>query len=943
MSDWRTIDWSQVAPTPTPAPIRPISRPRTSVPGGAYAPDNFKNAPRAALNATAQRAQDRRLPKSGLGARVPIPFGIGEYPGLYVRHWIDSVPNALWMLYVWCVGPVTEIVDIYTGDPSADDFKKPKIRNYLGYPSTNVADATIAALDGTYTDTLVREYSNMNVGLCYSLLRYDEDTPWSSPIAHIKGLKVYNPASDTFEFSEDPAYILAHWWTTPYPIGLGLSINWDSVEDVAAINQVMLGGFERRKIGQVIDKAASNGNWRDTLETYAGARMIERGGEWIMRSEHEATAVASLSRDDGDFRDEPLVFRRRTNLDTPNTVDIIYTDRTGDLWSDRALSDDGLQAELPEVISGAVEPRIKQVPLRGIFSASQARREAIRILHYETLQDLETVLPLHHSGMFFEVHDIINVTDSNHGMTAKPFKAVTGPRLTPHGVDLPVIEFDPAVNSDEVVSTPTYPDFEGISASLPPMLVALSAEEERYRRDTGELSTRLIINWQLPVYPYSRDVDLKIYVDNKEIQVLRERASALQAKSVDLLRALAPESDTIGTTRSALIVGKIISTLGQHGPTIGAVVYIEADLARPPDVTGLTGRELGGIVLLNWDDVEDIGPAVTYRVRRAAIDGGWLTATPIKVVGSSQVSLFDQPEGTFDYMVRAVDSGGRESASAARVRVVITIDEFGDANNVQTPFKHNRDESNIYVTRLDHNSLRVVEMDNSVPSNTIPDDGYYRVIGIDKANPANQWQNVWQKMQGSPDIPLYRHIVGVPNDEIKTKTTLLPENISREISWTFPVDTDGNVYLVSIDTTSGIEWEYDGQDGKETISGDQFYISIKDYTYCHYLIGDGKHFAEVQRITYTETGVGHGQGTASVTLQRDYSVATMCIVQSLTPGVTAYPDLGTGNDGTVDNSKVAQGFFDIVFLDNAGNPAYANFSYQFEGYFALPAGRQRLG
>jgi len=94
-------------------------------------------------------------------------------------------------------------------------------------------------------------------------------------------------------------------------------------------------------------------------------------------------------------------------------------------------------------------------------------------------------------------------------------------------------------------------------------------------------------------------------------------------------------------------------------------------LAAPTEPQNLTISAIGGIALLRWDATPDldvkVGGTYVFRHDAATSGGAWNTSVGIgaAIPGSETTALLPLKEGT--YLVKAVDSSGVESATAATI------------------------------------------------------------------------------------------------------------------------------------------------------------------------------------------------------------------------------------------------------------------------------------
>lgn len=108
---------------------------------------------------------------------------------------------------------------------------------------------------------------------------------------------------------------------------------------------------------------------------------------------------------------------------------------------------------------------------------------------------------------------------------------------------------------------------------------------------------------------------------------------------------------------------------------------VEGKTADPSDVTGFIVQQNGSAVTARWDQIPD-RDRDGYTLRYGQPAAPWDTAFSLtQIARGTQVATLEIPPGTWDVMIKAVDTSGNESAIEARVRltVVSTFDEIDAA------------------------------------------------------------------------------------------------------------------------------------------------------------------------------------------------------------------------------------------------------------------------
>jgi len=108
----------------------------------------------------------------------------------------------------------------------------------------------------------------------------------------------------------------------------------------------------------------------------------------------------------------------------------------------------------------------------------------------------------------------------------------------------------------------------------------------------------------------------------------------------------------------------------------------------PPLFAGIESlSHADGVMLLEWSAATDESPPITYNVYHASTSGGQDFTTPSHSTSELSLAILDLPEGTYFYVVRAADAGGREDGNTVELSqaVIVKIDADGDGyDSVET-------------------------------------------------------------------------------------------------------------------------------------------------------------------------------------------------------------------------------------------------------------------
>ncbi|PUB82371.1 MAG: hypothetical protein DBP02_15065 [gamma proteobacterium symbiont of Ctena orbiculata] len=662
--------------------------------------------PRRVVNSVASTADDRQLSIAGAGAVVP--FGYGEFRTGPLVGKVTVYQNRLVMLLVWCLGEIEAIDGLYLSDGTPAPASV-TVTHYTG-TTTQGVDPTLANAFSGWNNPLVTSIRGRTVGLAYSVVEISASTDMNAPqfVAQIRGKKVYDPRdvgqsptdSATWLYSDNPALALADLETSAL-YGRGKSIDWGSVSTVADdCDELVQTTEKRRTLGLVLNSKSDVDTWADTLSVYAGCFMVNEGSITKLVSNRPAAVTRAITDDDivADNRGNPrLQIRLKSVADAPTVVKINYTDKSSDEWRDSPA-----YANLSGAVDGSLEWRVSEVSLPGIDRYSQAQREAVERLNALTLTDLEVTFVTHDEALQDQVGDIVTVTSSR-GLTAKPIRITSVTPIEPGRWQVTGYEYQPGVFSDNIETAPTYQDTTLPSPTDPPAPTGLSVVEEVYQLANGTYASRLAVTW---------DASPFTYLDHWDVRVMDGPTLVHQASVPDPEYTSPAVQDLVYYT----VQVRTVSSVGAVSDWQTVNITANGKYLIPGDVPNLDGFEVGGEVRLNWEPAVDLD-IWRYEIRYVAASGLWDDGILIDRVDALRIVTNDVPAGTWDFMVKALDSVGQYSANEARQQVVVTLDSGAflvDSNDFSSPTLTNVRE--FQLGRVDMVRRFVTEMGDTIAS-----------------------------------------------------------------------------------------------------------------------------------------------------------------------------------------------------------------------------------
>ena len=391
--------------------------------------------------------------------------------------------------------------------------------------------------------------------------------------------------------------------------------------------------------------------------TLAGAAVLAFGNPQLIPE-----GVAQVI-DVDDIVKDSLKLVRRTLRATPNSVAVDYEDSSGARWVTSRV-----QSESSRVTDNLESPRLSRVSLPGIHNASQAKREATERLNWY-LTDLECTLTLFDPGWCLQHGSIVAVTHPI-GLDAKLFRVrritARSGRLT---VDL--VEYDPAIYSNEVIANPTIPDTNLGDPLNPPTVANLVVAEELFNYKNGITGSRVRVSFDATGYSFLSQYLVEGYVNGAKVWQTFTGANNIVTPSVEEI------VDTLGTPTDYEVRVYVQSPFAQGASSIGNV-EIQGKFAIPGDASSAVASVVSsGSAVFSWAAAVDID-IWRYEVRRGLVTDTWETATALGATGSVLVDGLSYAEtglsiGMHRYFVKAIDSVKQESANAAFADVSFVV------------------------------------------------------------------------------------------------------------------------------------------------------------------------------------------------------------------------------------------------------------------------------
>lgn len=561
---------------------------------------------------------------------------------------------------------VEEIGDVYFGDrlvgtldgsgnvTDGDFAGKARIKKHLG-STTQTADSDLVSEVSDWTTA----HRLQGISYLYVRLEYDADVyPTGIPNikAVVKGKKLYDPRTATTAYSDNWALCIRDYLVSDY----GLAADTAEIDDtliIAAANicdesvSVPSGTQERYNCNGVINTGNKPVDiMTQILTAGAGALTYSQGVYKLFAGAY----TSSTETMDEDWLRAPIKLRAKTpRKELYNGVRGTYVN-PDNYWQ---ASDFPIVKNTTYATEDGGQEILRDIELPFTTDAEAAQR--IAKIHLEkSRQPIIVDFPANLQALSLSPWDTVSLTIDTLGWSAKEFKVVDWRLSVDGGVDL-VLQEEASASYDwasgDATTVDPAPDTNLPSAFSVNAPGFVDLTEELYSNN-GIAKSKALVSWvNNDVFAESFQLEYKLSTASE--YTVNGTTRALSAEILDLVPGLYN------------VRIKAINSLGVSSPyTTIAHEYVGL-LGTPDDVAGLTLSKVGGLAILRWTQHADldvrVGGRIVFRHSQSQVGATWQGSTSIgeAVSGNESVAVLPLKPGT--YLVKAVDSSGVYSATAA--------------------------------------------------------------------------------------------------------------------------------------------------------------------------------------------------------------------------------------------------------------------------------------
>jgi len=642
-------------------------------------------------------AQGVLVNKQSNNANIPVIYGTRKVGGTRVFLETSGTDNQyLYGAIVLAEGEINNITSIIVDD-SAVTF------------SGSIADGTqITSNDSKYGTTITIQpffgtdaqsassllttlsswTSNHKLsGLAYIAFRitWDADKYLGIPNiqAVVQGRKVvsYNASyvAQTAAFSTNPAWCLLDYLTnTRYGKGIDITdIDIPSFYTASGIAETQVTPYSGASDINLFDCNAVIDTGQKLIDNTRTLLKGMRGflpyaqGKYKLIIETTGSSVLTLNEDNiiGGIK----VSSERKN-EKYNRVQVNFVNPEKNYQSDTIVYDTD-HATLKTADGGFLQEGVIDLPT--ITNPYQAL-EFGEIVLSRSRNNLGLELTANYTAMNLAIGDIVAVTSTITGMSAKPFRVV-GMAINPSfEVALSLIEHQDAwytfSEKDEVATIPdtTFPNPFTVQ---PPASVTLDDELIQYNDGTVIVAMNITIGASPDNFvreyqvEYKRTSDANFIVHSKGTVDLFHR----------VLNVISGDNYTVRV--------KAINSLGVESSNVTATRDIVGEIAPPSDVEDFSINIVGSDAHLSWKSIPDAD--LNYYVLNfttETVNPEWQNSFPIVARISRPATSITVPARTGSYLIKAKDKSGNFSPNEAIITTNIT--SIGEFTNASTATEH---------------------------------------------------------------------------------------------------------------------------------------------------------------------------------------------------------------------------------------------------------------
>jgi hypothetical protein len=866
--------------------------------------------------------------KQSNDANIPVIYGERLVGGTRVFMETSGTDNTyLYMSIVMAEGEINDIEEIIIDDKvvtwasALSDGTEVEVNssdsNFYKDSTSLIRIEPHYGTDGQSASTLLSTLTNWGSnhklsGLCYLAIRFkwnqDAFTGVPKVQAKVQGKKVvaYNSSlvAQTAAYSTNPSWCLLDYLTnTTYGKGLTVSeIDLQSFYDASQVCETQVtpysGGSDINifDINTAIDTSQNIiDNVREFLKGCRGYLPYTQG-KYSLIIETTGTASITLTEDDiiGGYTLSIPSKNERFNRVICSFVDPSRNYQVNEVQfppiDDSGLTGADQHATMKAADGGfLLEGRFD---FKTITSQYQAEEMAEVILR-RSREALTLGLTVSFDAYDLAIADIVNITHSSLGFSAKPFRVMGITFNEDFTIGLSLVEHQDShytwATKTQATTVPST-NLPNPFTIQPPASVTLDDQLIEYNDGTVIVALNVTIGASTDSFVDYYQVEYKLSTDSDYI--IYAQGSGLNHRVLNVI------DQKIYNVRV-----KAVNTLGVSSTYVTATRTIIGAIEPPSDIEDFACNIINGEAHLSWEQIPDLDLAY-YQIRYSTLTSGatWQNSVSLVEKVSRPATSITVPARVGTYLIKAIDKLGNFSIN--ETIIATNVATIGNFNAVATQSEH---------PTFSGTKTNITLSDNAVRLTDLTSDGTY-------------------EFASSIDIG------AVHTSRITGSLTQFAENPSELFD-----SESGN-----FDDKTG---SFDGDSPSNSNAHLEISISDDDITYTtfkNFVIGDytGRYFKfrlylisrdnvttpvvsevsvtiDMPDRVFSGNDITSGAGTYTVTFTNPFKSVNYAV------GITG-EDLATGDFFVVENKAVNS--FDLTFKNSGGTAISRTFDYIAKGF-----------
>ena len=633
-------------------------------------------------------AQGVKLNKVSNNEPIPIVYGERRVGGTFCFVETSGSTNEnLFVVMTLCEGEINGVKELVVDDKVVTLASAPTLlahgTTYTSNDSRFSNTIQVQAFNGTddqVASSLITTQSNWTSahrlrGVSYLALKFSWNQDYYSGLprvqATIQGKKIFDPRNSTTAYSTNPALcILDYLRNSRYGKGLAdTQFETDFASFKTSANECETQVTPYSGAPSTINVFDTNAVLPSDQKILDNVRELLRGCRGILPYTQgkykliiETYGTASLTLTEDDILDG--IKLRSENLNQKfNRVVVNYINPSNEFESDQAQFPPVDDSSLPTADQHQTMLTADGKLLQGLFTfntitSSYQAEELAEIILRRSRNALKLSIRCTAEASNLEIGDIVNITHSSVGFSAKPFRVLAIGLLADFSIQLNLIEYQ----DNHYVWTPKASDPEIVDTNLPDPYSVLAPTNLRTSDELRVGSGGSVIT----ILNVEADPSLDFFVDVYECQYKLTTSSTYITAGIGANPKFEIPGLLDGSTYDVQI--KAINSNRVSSAFLTGQHTITGQLDIPDDVENFSINIVGSTAFLNWQAVSNLDLSY-YQIKfNSSLTGAtWSGSTILVNQVSKPATSVSVPAQSGTYLIKAFDLTGNSSVNATSI------------------------------------------------------------------------------------------------------------------------------------------------------------------------------------------------------------------------------------------------------------------------------------